>query len=175
MHLDSYKEMERNLNRYLSADGFYIIFDIGSQQITDLGLHKTYKDLMQSRWEYVGFDIVSGLNVDIVMDKVIPFGDNLADVVISGQCLEHCEIPFDLVKEMARVVKPSGYVIIAAPFNQDRHTEIDRWRFLPQGFKALFDYAGLMCVDVYLNQTYKTKGPGKGEKRFLDCWGIGKK
>jgi SAM-dependent methyltransferase len=176
MHLDSFKEMGRVLNVYLSEDRDYKVVDIGSQLIVGLGLQKTYRDLMKPKWSYTGIDIVSGANVDLLMkNSYIPIEDCCIDVVLSGQCLEHCENPFFLVSEMARIIVPDGLIVIAAPFNQERHLEIDRWRFLPQGFKALFDYAGLRCIDVYLNQTYKTKGPGKGEARFLDCWGIGQK
>lgn len=171
MHNDSFKEMARVLDLYLLGERYKII-DVGSQLILGLGLQKTYKDLMKSGWEYVGVDVVEGANVDVVMkNDVLPFAEESVDVVLSGQCLEHCENPFSLVKEMARVTKKGGLVIIAAPWNQGKHLDVDRWRFAPQGFKTLFDHSGLTCIDVYLNQTYSEKG----RARHMDCWGIGKK
>jgi len=175
MHFDSFKEMGRVLERYVSKEKCAVV-DIGSQLIVGLGLQKTYRDLMKPGWDYLGIDIVESVNVDIVMKgNLIPIGDDCIDVVISGQCLEHCDNPFSLVKEMARITKINGFVIITAPWSQGRHLDVDRWRFLPQGFKSLFDYAGLKCVDVYLNQTYKYKVGNKDKEKHLDCWGIGRK
>jgi len=158
--------MERNLARYLDADKDYFILDVGSQLVVGLGLQRTYRDLMKPNWKYIGIDIVPGENVDIVMsNESIPFPDNSVDVVLSGQCLEHCYNPFTLINEMIRVLNPGGIIIVAAPFNQGKHTNIDRWRFLPQGFESLFEHSKLECINIYLH---------KGEK-FYDCWGIGRK
>lgn len=172
----SHREMRVNINRYLlpasKGKESYIVLDVGSQLIVDeKNLQRTYKELMDLKWTYIGLDIVSGVNVDIVIGETMPFNDNSANAFISGNCLEHCENPFSLVKEMSRVVKPDGYVIISAPFNQPPHTEIDRWRFLPQGFESLFKYSGLKCITTYLSSSISLQT----QKETLFCWGVAKK
>ena len=167
MHQDSYDEMQRVLAKYLDSKLGYKVADIGSQLIVGLGLQKTYKDLMHPNWDYVGIDIVKGENVDILMtpDNAIPLPDECKDVIISGQCLEHCKNPFILIKEMARITKCGGLIIMVSPFGQGMHCNPDRWRFLPQGFEALFDSCEIESLETYLH----------GGKKWHDCWGVGKK
>jgi 2-polyprenyl-3-methyl-5-hydroxy-6-metoxy-1,4-benzoquinol methylase len=60
-------------------------------------------------------------------------------VVISGQCLEHVRNPFRLVAEMARMLKPAGWIFLTAPTSWELHRcPLDYWRILPDGMDALF-------------------------------------
>jgi SAM-dependent methyltransferase len=45
----------------------------------------------------------------------LPLDSNLADVVTSTQVLEHVEDDLRAMSELARVVKPNGYVLITVP------------------------------------------------------------
>ena len=104
MHGSSYHEMQNNVEKYLyKYRGQAItVADIGS-----LDVNGTYKPLMDSSWRYVGLDICDGDNVDILMTNpdVIPLEGHSVDVVVSGQCLEHCKRPWVLMVEMGRIVK----------------------------------------------------------------------
>ena len=47
--------------------------------------------------------------------------------------------PFDAVKEIYRVLKPSGIVCVSVPFNFRIHGPLpDCWRFTEHGLRALF-------------------------------------
>lgn len=159
MHNSSYLEMGKNIKRYLSdLPPESIIFDIGS-----LDVNGSYKKLVDPPFRYVGMDIVPGKNVDRVMTSEFNTGlpDSHASAVISGQCLEHCEFPYLLVKEMFRICAPGGYVFITAPFAWPiHHYPKDYWRFLPDGMEALIKAAGGTTVRTYLYDQ--------------DCWGIGR-
>ncbi len=58
-----------------------------------------------------------GINaIECDVDKEgIPFGDNYFDVVWAGDVVEHVFDPIFLLSEMARVVKPTGKVLLTVP------------------------------------------------------------
>lgn len=65
--------------------------------------------------EYTGLDMEDGPNVDITAKAdCIPFDDYTFDCVVSVEMLEHDDNPFESVKEMYRVLKPGGYIILTA-------------------------------------------------------------
>lgn len=142
-----------------------IVVDVGS-----LDVNGTYRDLFGPEWKYVGVDIKPGKNVDLAMpsEYEIPFPDSSADLVISGQAIEHCRNPFKFVAEMRRVAKSGATIIIIAPFIWVPHRyPIDCWRFLPDGMKQLFVEAGLILQESKIEQ-------GKKEME-QDCYAVGVK
>lgn len=135
------------------------VVDVGAMDVNG-----SYRPLFDG-WEYVGVDIAEGKNVDIVMtdEYSIPLPDKWADLVISGQCIEHVRNPFKLVAEMARIL--SGALILVAPHHQRIHRyPIDTFRYNPDGMRALIEEAGLICADAFL---------GPAQPNIRDCWGIG--
>ena len=72
---------------------------------------------------YVGVDLeVSGhpqadKRCDLFFDgKALPFEADYADVVLCTQAIEHSMEPGGLMREMARVLKPGGVLILTLPF-----------------------------------------------------------
>jgi SAM-dependent methyltransferase len=120
-----------------------LVLDVGSWMEPEQG--HSYREIMAGR-EYVGVDLREGLNVDVVMPSPyeIPYPDGTFDAVISGQMLEHCERPWAIVAEMARVLAVGGVMILIAPSAGYEHRfPLDCWRILPDGMNALGDEAGL--------------------------------
>lgn len=61
-------------------------------------------------------DVVAGPGINIVCTtNEMPFHDNSFDLVIANHVLEHVPNWFESFKEMARVVKPGGYVEVWIP------------------------------------------------------------
>lgn len=125
----------------------------GPLRIADVGsfdVNGTYRDLFQrDDWEYVGFDIRGGKNVDCVLeardDWQAPEQHRGAfDVVISGQTLEHVGAIWKWIKSVASLCKPGGIIWLCAP-NEEKYHEypIDAWRAWPSGMRALLEEAGL--------------------------------
>ena len=162
MHQTSYDEMARMLNKHL-GDRFnepLEVLDVGSRQVED-GFGKTYRDLMPTAWRYTGCDGLPGPNVDLVCLEAyrIQESGECYDLVISGQCLEHVELPHLLVCEMARMCRPGGWLIVTAPWQWHYHPHpLDCWRILPHGMEALFRFASLEVFEAYLKAT--------------ECWGV---
>lgn len=165
MHASSYDEMRRNLTRFLGARAGepLTLLDVGAQQVPD-GFRHSYRELMPPAWRYVGTDLAKGKNVDVVMHGpyTLAAASDSFDVVISGQCLEHCENPFQLTAEMVRVLKPGGLILLTAPWQWREHKwPLDCWRILPDGMRALLMTSGVEPIEAYM--------------RDYDCWGVGKR
>lgn len=168
MHKESLEHMKINIGKYLKPCK---ILDVGSLNVKKKGC---YREILPKEFEYVGIDLVPGPNVDIVLKDphVFPFSDCYFDAVISGQCFEHASNPFSLIKECSRVLIPGGYFIGAAPSKWPIHSRPDRWRILPDGWRSLFEHAGLVEIDIYINSHEVSLNQ---VERFQDCWGIAKK
>jgi len=158
MHIESFETMKANLSQYGSGK----VLDVGSLQIK--AKHPTYRELCT---DYVGTDIIAGPNVDVVCSDMLPFASQSFDTVVTGSCFEHAENPFQLITECARVLKPGGFFIGLAPRDWPEHHNPDRWRFLPEGWQALFKYAKLESIRTYVSVIEPNK--------FSDCWGIARK
>lgn len=70
-----------------------------------------------------------------------PFKDNYFDYVVSGEFVEHLENPIELFKEMHRICKTGGLMIISTP-----HLEFDDpehlWKFEAEDIIKLFEEIG---------------------------------
>jgi SAM-dependent methyltransferase len=88
--------------------------------------------------------------VDVTYDgRRLPFPDGSFDTVLSSQVLEHTPHPGDLVKEMGRVLKPGGVLLLSAPFSFRLHEEPhDYFRYTPHGLTRLCDAAGLDVEEI---------------------------
>lgn len=64
-------------------------------------------DIAQGEW--------SGLPVVVGDGYNLPFGDSCFDAVGSFTVLEHSLKPYALIKEMVRVLKPQGRIVISCP------------------------------------------------------------
>lgn len=128
MNKCSYELMENLVRKYTKPKN---VLDVGSYNVNGC-----YKPLFSCH--YVGLDTSGGPNVDYVAKNPYKweFPDDSFDLVISGQCFEHVQAPWLLVKEMERVC--SGWIIVIAPWKWRIHPyPIDCWRILPDGMRFL--------------------------------------
>jgi len=63
----------------------------------------------------------------------LPFKDDIFNGVKCTELLEHVEYPEKVIKEVARVLKPSGVLILSMPFNFPIHAD-------PYDFQRFTDY-----------------------------------
>lgn len=89
-------------------------------------------------------------NIDVIAscyDTTLP--DASADTVLCTFVLEHLERPQDAVREMHRLLKPGGYLILAAPLFWHLHEEPrDFYRYTKYGLTHLFTTAGFDVVEI---------------------------
>jgi SAM-dependent methyltransferase len=100
--------------------------------------NKRYPDLPNVRYTYT--DVILGEGADYVCDlHDLPFPDGSFDAVIAVAVLEHVADPFRCASEIARVLRPGGYVYSVTPFMQQVHMgRYDFTRFTFLGHRRLF-------------------------------------
>jgi SAM-dependent methyltransferase len=141
--------MAECIERYLSKDRHYRVVDVGSRRVGRQRL--THRELLRDYdHTYLGVDIKPGPNVGAVMRKPyrIPVPSGSVDVVLSGQTFEHIQFPWASMLEIARILKPGGYVFLTAPSRGHVHAAVDCWRYYPDGLRALATFAGLEVVEA---------------------------
>lgn len=164
MHKSSLNNMKQFVKTHLKGNKGRVL-DVGSLAVNG-GIEGSYRPLFKG-FEYIGVDLSPGVNVDAVMEHPykIPFDDDSFDIVISGQALEHVEFFWDLVKEMARVLKPGGLICLIAPSAGKVHRyPVDCWRFYEDGMKALAKYVNVNVVECYTDPS----------EQWKDCVLVGK-
>lgn len=87
-----------------------------------------------------------GLNViQANLDKKLPFEDNFFDGILMSHVIEHLEKPYQTLKELKRILKPNGRLVILTPnfatdyknfYNDPTHKKPFTKRGL---FKLLYD------------------------------------
>ena len=160
MNKCSYELMQSLVSKYVGTPTN--VLDVGSYDVNGC-----YKSLFSC--PYTGLDMSAGPNVDYVAIEPYKwdFPDNSFDLVISGQCLEHAQAPWLLVKEIERV--SSAWIILIAPWKWRIHPyPVDCWRILPDGMRYLLN--GWCDFEVKECNT-------DCETAVLEglCYGVGKK
>lgn len=125
-----------------------LILDLGAGIQTPDRLRENLLNLDGVQFPYV--DVVNRC-------KTLPFRSNVFDAVISQAVFEHLSDPFGMAREIYRVLKPNGHVLIDTAFMQPYHGDPDHYfnmtqaglREVMQGF--LIDDIG---VRPYQNPSY---------------------
>ncbi|TWT34569.1 class I SAM-dependent methyltransferase [Blastopirellula retiformator] len=124
------------------------LVDIGCGRKPWLSFFEPYVD------EYIGVDHAETLHdvnaADIVADAYnTTLPDEFADTVVSLAVLEHLEDPGGAITEMARLLKPSGYLILTAPmFWHEHEAPRDFFRYTQYGLKHLLESANLEVLQI---------------------------
>lgn len=114
-----------------------------SGRVLDVGCgRKPYRALFAQASDYIGLDVVPG-GADIVVktDAAWPLPNDAFDVVFSTQVIEHVENLSHTLREISRVCKPGGRIVLSFPFLYNEHgTPFDYQRFTVHGAARLLDF-----------------------------------
>jgi SAM-dependent methyltransferase len=103
-----------------------------------------------------GFDALH-LVQDFSFDR-IPLEDNLFDLIINKDVLEHLLNPENLVREMSRITKHNGQVLVVVPkhfpivgrFRLLQHNTIDPLEYFPNSHRWDFPHVGFFNKTDFL-------------------------
>jgi SAM-dependent methyltransferase len=138
MHTTAEKNAKWFFEKYVNKETPTKILEIGSWG------NSVIRNLKPSISEYIGLDIQSGLNVDVVStDRYkLPFDNSTFDYVVSSSCFEHDECFWVTYLEIIRILKPGGLFYLNAPSNGPYHAYPgDCWRFYLDAGNALVNWA----------------------------------
>ena len=125
------------------------VLEVGSRIVT--GSIRGYIESLNPE-EYVGIDIVPGEGVDLILDihqLSEHFGENVFDLIISSDTMEHIEDLESASNNMHRVLKMGGKMVLSVPMMETPYHGFphDYWRFTLQDMRQL--YRGMKVLDEY--------------------------
>ncbi len=104
--------------------------------------------------EYIGLEIDNAKNrnhkhADVLYDgKVIPFKNNTFDSILLTQVFEHVFNPNEFLKEVNRVTKMGGLLLMTVPFVWDEHEQpYDYARYSSFGLKHILNENGFEVIE----------------------------
>jgi SAM-dependent methyltransferase len=123
---------------------------------------KPYRSLFSKATRYVGVDLaVTGHNhndsqIDVFYDgRVLPFPDEDFDAVLSFEVFEHVFNLPEVLNELRRVTRESGYLLISIPFAWGEHEEpYDFCRYTRFGISDVLERAGYEVLEVKRSTTF---------------------
>jgi SAM-dependent methyltransferase len=128
-----------------------------SGRLVDLGcgkvpLYEAYKkhitDNVCVDWANTYHD-TNFLDAECDLAGVLPFGDQEFDTIILSDVLEHVPSPQLLCSEIARILRPSGIVLLNVPFMYWLHEQpYDYYRYTKFALERLLQDAGLRLVHM---------------------------
>lgn len=126
-------------------------------RLLDVGCgSKPYQKLFSSVTHYDGLEIDTPANrlskrADYFYDgNTFPFEDEAYDGVICNQVLEHVFNPDQFLKEIRRVLKPNGNLLLTVPFVWDEHEQPwDYARYSSFGLKSLLEKNGFTIIEQH--------------------------
>jgi SAM-dependent methyltransferase len=123
----------RSFSHYISGK----VLDVGAGEVNRYG--KYFKSD-----EYIKMDPRHGDKVDLVGSADnIPLQDGSIDSVVCTQVFEHLENPQKSAKEIYRVLKKGGHVLLTVPQMNELHEEpYDFFRYTKFGLKSMFEKVG---------------------------------
>ncbi|MBU2524165.1 class I SAM-dependent methyltransferase [Patescibacteria group bacterium] len=116
--------------------------------------NKPYLSFFQNKvTDYIGVDVSQNefntVNYVIDTDDPLPFGANSIDTLLSTQVLEHTAEPEKYIKEISRVLKPGGHLILTCPGSYMLHEEPnDFFRFTKYGIQQLANKHQLRIITL---------------------------
>ncbi len=126
-----------------------------SGEVVDVGCgRKPYRSLFKVG-KYIGVDIEnpghdhSQEDIDVFYDgKSLPFENASFDHALCNQVLEHVFHPDEFLKEIHRVLRPEGRLLLTVPFAWDEHEQpYDYARYSSFGLKDLLQRNGFEILE----------------------------
>ena len=139
------KRLLQSVQRYsVQQKGILLDFGCGS---------KPYRALF-SVDEYIGLDYENpghphiNEQIDVFYDgKSIPFKDEHFDSIFSSEVLEHVFNPGEILKELNRVLKKDGTILLTCPFAISEHeVPNDYARYSSYGLRSLLERNGFEII-----------------------------
>jgi len=86
----------------------------------------------------------------------LPVDDESFDVVLCTEVLEHVPEPIAAVREMSRVLKPGGLLLVSAPLGSELHQEPFHYYggYTPHWYRRFLPAAGIQIEDISANRGF---------------------
>lgn len=126
-----------------------------SGDLLDVGCGKEpYRRFFTGIQNYVGVDVPFSMHGTSCLDiagsvLALPFADRSFDAILCSEVLEHTQDPVWALREMARVVRAGGRLLLTVPLSEQLHEEPhDFCRFTQHWIHHLFAESGWRVVEI---------------------------
>lgn len=147
------KPLSRHYTGMFTKDILHMLqpYFVGKALDVGAGTTKYSTIILKTATSYTASDSFPGKHIDVVCDAHnLPFPDGSYDTVICTGVLEHVRQPWIVAKELERMVKPGGHLIVAAPFMVGYHADPhDYFRFSMEGMNTLFTNVKILELSTY--------------------------
>ncbi len=100
------------------------------------------------RWDTIDMYSSDKLTYQNIDELTFPINDNVYDVVLAANVLEHVRKPWKWIKEVSRVCKNGGIVICINPVSWNYHeAPVDCYRYYPEGMQSVFEEGDLKIIE----------------------------
>ena len=132
-------EQIKQVSKYIKG----ITLDVGA------GGYDRYSGLFNCE-KYIRLDRHFQSNVQIIADaEFLPFKADSFDSIVCTQVLEHLRKPYKTLREMQRVLKEEGHILLTVPQTNELHEEPnDFYRYTKYGMEALLQATGFEIVHL---------------------------
>lgn len=179
--------------RYITRKPIYdfLVKNSGKMQgrLLDYGCGSMqYRPVFSNIEQYTGLDIAGAEKNGFIPEKDvvyydgkhIPFNDNIFDSAIAIEVFEHVENVEYGLKELSRVVKKGGVLLVTVPMTFPLHLEPwDYRRFTTHGLKNILERNGFKVIDINGStreidtiRRLKIIEMGRRNSKFAKCYTI---
>jgi len=133
------RKESNNWLRTHCADIHGSVLSIGSEYDKD-GEGGFYRDYFPAASSYTTSEVTHDFGTDLVIDvRAMPEIESESyDCIFCSGVLEHVDDFLSGLKEMTRILKPDGYLLLGLPFRQSIHMRpYDFWRSTEYGIRYL--------------------------------------
>jgi SAM-dependent methyltransferase len=127
----------------------------------DFGGHRaTHVGVIAEEWSYGAIDLVCDASA-------MPVADGSFDAVLCTEVLEHVPEPAKVVRELGRILRPGGRLMLTAPLGSGLHQEPDHYYggFTPFWYERFLAEAGFENIVAQPNGGF-FKHYGQESRRF---------
>lgn len=137
-------------SRYAAQHASGVLVDIGCGQAP-------FRHIFGARVSaYFGIDcpdtasILGGSRADILgVAQALPFRSASVDTILLTEVLEHLPEPLHVLRELQRILKPHGVLILTAPLFYNVHgAPYDFFRYTPDGLRVVLEQSGFRVVEL---------------------------
>jgi len=135
-------------------------------RVLDVGCgEKPYQQMIESHCtQYIGIDLPDSphlqhkVKADVYANaRTLPFQADSFDTIVCFQVMEHVPEPYQMLKEMHRVLRAQGHLILTTPFMWGLHEEPrDFYRYTKYGLAYLLAKAGFQVLKIEANTGFWT-------------------
>ena len=144
-----FRDYNYSIHRLLEAAARRHLHDFDGR-VLDLGCGSSpYREYLPATAIHVGVDRMAQPSVDLLAaGEELPFADEVFDGVMCTEVIAHSRRPWQVLPEIARVLRPGGKLYLTAPFDWHLMPPHDYFRFTNLGLRTLLDDAGFEVESI---------------------------